>query len=453
MKKLISILTISTFCISSISANELVNSNQTIKSSPKSSSYNSALNSFRNKKYKESYELFNELFFNDMGNILVNFYLGRSAYELGKYEFAISAYDRILIVQPDNSRVRLELAQTYMKMDLYAQSIKEFEIVLNDKKIPSQVKKQIESKIRLMKNKQKKHFYNITAMTGILYDSNINATPSTGAFDIYNPTIGSTVTINNSDEEKSSSIYQTVGQFNHKYRYSDNFILSNSVTALQMKYNNHKEKDVQALSLSTTPTYLQDTYKLSLALGFDKINLGHKSYQHNFYINPTYTKMINSSFLYDLGLKFGDVNFDKEKDKNAHIYELQNSLKYLTKDYGLFSFGLNIGKEKEIKEVRTDIDHKYYTMYITNSYDFMEDYTLLSSLNYKILEYSDNDINFLSKREDKKSDVSISIQKPIFKEILLNVGTTYTHRDSNHASSDYDKYSMKMNLLWNYNID
>ena len=69
--------------------------------------YSKALKAFKNKNYDKSFKEFNLLFQNNLDNILINYYLGRSAYELGKYEFAISAYDRILIQEPNNSKVRL----------------------------------------------------------------------------------------------------------------------------------------------------------------------------------------------------------------------------------------------------------------------------------------------------------------------------------------------------------
>lgn len=451
MKKLIPFLAFSILNISFLNAEDLKN-NKTVEVYS-SSNYNVALENFRNKKYKESYSLFNELFLNDMGNILINFYLGRSAYELTEYEMAISAYDRILILNPENTRVRLELAQTYMKMELFTQSIKEFEEVLKDEKTPSLVKKQIESKIRVMKDKQKKHFMDINLMAGIIYDSNINATSTVKAFDIYNPIVGSNITINNSAEEKSSTIFQTVSQFNHKYKYSDNYIITNSVTALLMKYKNHKEKDVHAISLSSTPTYIEGDYKISSTFNFDKVNLGHKSYQNNIYLNPSYTRVVNNSLLYELGFKLGKINFVKENERDAYVYEIQNSLKHLTKDYGLFNIGVNIGREKEEESSSTNVDHKYYESYISNSYDFPNNYTLTTSLNYKISNYNDNDVFFQSKRKDKKSDISFTLQKTINNDLLFNLGSSYTNRDSNHVTSDYDKYTIKMNLLWNYNLN
>lgn len=434
----------------SLNANE-INKNKVYVSGSKNL-YNKALNNFRAKNYEKSYLQFNTLFYNNMQDILINFYLGRSAYELGKYEFALSAYDRILIAEPTNSRARLEMAQTYFKMKLYTQSLSEFNEVLKNKKIPVKVKKIVNAKIEYIKSIQKKSFLKATVITGILYDSNLNSTPATGSFNIYNPTVDSTVLVTNNDKEESTSIYQVVGQLNHTYKYSDNFILNSSVTALLMKYSDHKEKDIHALSLSTSPTYLYKDYKIALPLLFDKVNLGHESYQNNIYLNPNYTRALTDKMLYSTGLKAGRVTFVREKERDVNLLEWQNSLKYLTNKFGLFTIGLNLGKEYKLRNQRTDVEHKYFNTYINNSYEIIEDYLLQTAISYKQLDYDDTDVNFQTKRKDKKSDFSMSILKPINNQSLINIGANYTKKDSNHISSEYDKYTIKANLIWNLNL-
>ena len=450
MKKLVVVCSFILLLCSSLLANENTEvENKKVVVASSSKLYNVALKNFRSKNYEKAYEQFNSLFLSNMGDILTNYYLGRSAYELGKYEFALSAYDRILIAQPENTRVRLEMAQTYFKMKLYTQAISEFNLVLEDKKIPTSVKKSIQAKIKYMQDLQKKHYVNATAIAGILYDSNINSTPTTGAFDIYNPTVDSIVTVTNSDKEEATTIYQAVGQVNHIYKYSDNFILNNSATALLMKYINHKEKDIQALSLSTTPTYLHKKYKIALPIMFDKINLGHESYQNNIYFNPNYSRILSDTMLYTTGVKVGRITFVKDKDRDANLLEWQNSLRLLSESYGLFTFGFDLGKEMELRSTRTDVDHRYFNTYINNSYELSQNYTLQTALNYKEYMYSDTDVNFQSKKKDKKTDISMSILRPIGKNLVINFGGTYTDKNSNHASSEYDKYVIKANLIWN----
>ncbi|MDZ7818173.1 MAG: tetratricopeptide repeat protein [Aliarcobacter sp.] len=403
--------------------------------------YKIALNHFKNKNYSESYELFNILFLKDVGNFLINFYLGRSAFEIGKYDDALSAYDRILISDPDNIRVRLELAQTYMLMKLYPQSIKEFKIVLMNTNIPSLVRKKVEDNIVFMSDKDKKDLVSFSTSLGILYDSNINSVNT------------DLITINNVPiefEKKSSTIYQGVAQANYKYNVNDNILIDSKATAVVMKYINHKDKDIDALLLNVSPTYFINDYKLSLGILFDKVYLGHNPYQHNYYINPNLTKVLSNSLLYNVGLKMGQINFDKEKDRNADVIELENSFKYLSTNFGLFGFDFIVGREKEVEESSTNVDYKYYSLLLNNSIKFAEDYTLLSSVSYKDSKYKDVDSVFSTKRDDSKIDYSISLLKKLSNSFYLNIAASYIESNSNQEVYDYNKYTFKSNLSWNF---
>ena len=202
MKKIVFIFNI--FLLFSLSLNASTDDGNKVYISGSKGLYNDALKNFRSKNYEKSYTQFNALFLTNMEDVLINFYLGRSAYELEKYEFALSAYDRILIAEPNNTRARLEMAQTYFKMKLYVQSLSEFNEVLKNKKLPLKVKKIVNAKVEYIKSIQKKSFIKATAIAGILYDSNINSTPATGSFNIYNPTVDSTVLVTNNDKEEST---------------------------------------------------------------------------------------------------------------------------------------------------------------------------------------------------------------------------------------------------------
>jgi len=52
---------------------------------------------FKTANYEKSYEIFKNLFSDNPENQLINFYLGRSAFELKKYEEAVFTFQRLLI--------------------------------------------------------------------------------------------------------------------------------------------------------------------------------------------------------------------------------------------------------------------------------------------------------------------------------------------------------------------
>lgn len=411
--------------------------------------YKEALLSFKTKNYEKSYEQFSKIFIHNMDNSLVNFYLGRSAYELKKYEFALSAYDRILINDPNNTRVRLELAQTYLQMKLFIQALKEFEIVLQDK-MPVQVKKRVEANISFIKAKQQKHFFNITAILGVTYDSNVELSSSSSTFDIYSPTFNTNFTLTNDNEERSALIYQLLLPISHKYKFNENFILNSSIVPLMMRYSNFKNKNIDAVSLDVTPTYYAKDYKLSLSFLYDLVYLGQEKYQSNYYIKPIFTKILANNLINEISFKIGKVDYVNDELKNSNHYEFSNNIKYANEKLGIFDFDIILGKELEIEDSRTDVSQKFYNLKLSNSHNLQDDLTLKLAYSYKKTTYIDEDVNFLSKREDKKHNYSLDFQKELSNKLSMSIGTTFTDNKSNQTPYVYDKYTVKTFFYYSF---
>lgn len=411
--------------------------------------YTQALSYFKAKEYQKSYEAFDALFQDNLDHVLINYYLGRSAFELGQYEFAISAYDRILIQDSSNNRVRLELAQSYLQMGLWAQALEEFNTV-SQGKLPVHIRQRVEKTIDLLKNKQKKSQFSTYAMASILYDSNINNAAIIGNFNIYSPDLGRELTVSSADKEESTMIYQTVLNFNYKYKIEDDIIWDNNASFMNMVYDDYKDKNIQVYSFASRPTFYNKKNKSSIALLVDKVFLGNKPYQLNYYINTDYTESITENLINTMSLKLGRINYRDNSAKDAKVVEYSNFLKYLSDDYGLFTFAFTSGKEIEVMSERTDITYNYYNIYLGNSTEIFTNYTLLTSFNYKGSNYKDVDVNFQSTRQDRKRDFSVSLEKQISNNVVLNVGSTLTERKSNHESSNFDKYVIKAGMFMSF---
>ena len=138
----------------------------------KSVSYKNALKAFKTGDFQKSFKLFGELS-NNSDNEHVNFYYGRSAFELKKYELAFSAFDRVLITNESNHRARLELARTLFLMEGYKESKKEFNKVLLAP-IPKSVRDQVNKFLKLIKDKESGYILNKVAIFGLGWDNNIN---------------------------------------------------------------------------------------------------------------------------------------------------------------------------------------------------------------------------------------------------------------------------------------
>ncbi len=415
-------------------------------------SFDQGVKYFKEKNYEKAYEIFQSLSKNDLGNQTLNFYLGRCAYERGEYDLAISYYERILFVQPNNSQAKLEIAQSYLMLKNYVQAIKEFENVLIDTKIPPNVRTNVLSRIDYINETMQKHFFSGALIFDVLYDSNASNSSKTGNYSIYVPETSSNLTLTNDETNKSDYSYDAIAVLNHVYKYKENMTLNNNLVFYTQNYKRKKDSNIDVISFSTTPTYFNEQNKYSTGLGIDYVILNGKNYLKNYNLTLSNSHIFNQLILNDISLKISKKLYDQndDKGKNSHVFELKNSYKHNTNDFGLFTLNTFYNKEIAIYNTRTDISKNTYEVNIENSLPLPAEYTLNSNIGTKKVIYTKQDVNFLNRRVDKTFSFSLGIVKPISKNFILGLTGTTENTISNQVPFDYSKYTIKSSLIYTF---
>jgi tetratricopeptide (TPR) repeat protein len=415
-------------------------------------SYDQALKLFKEKKYKDAYEIFYSLSKSDLGNQDLNFYLGRAAYEQGEYDLAISYYDRILFLEPNNSRVKLEVAQSYLMLKNYVQAIKEFQNVLIDTKIPQNVRTNVQSKLDFINNTMQKHFFSGALIFDLSYDSNVDNSSAAGDYTIYVPQLSSDLTLSNSSDTKSDYYADTIAVLNHVYKYKENMTLNNNMVLFAQDYDTKKDSNIQVLSLSTNPTYYLNQDKYSSGLGLDYVRLNDKDYlkTFNFTLSNShiFTQMVLNDITFKISKKLYDQSSDKTKD--SMVYELKNTYKHKTNDYGLFTLNTSYNKEIAIETTRTDVTKETFDINVQNSLPLPLEYTLNTTIGSKKVIYKDKDVNFLNRRTDKTHSFALGFTKPITKNLILGLTGTIQNTLSNQEPYEYNKQIIKSTLIYTF---
>ena len=413
-----------------------------------SDEYKKALYLYRQKKYALSYEAFSKLSNTIIDPVKVDFYLGRSAYEIGNYDAALAAYERVTINDPKNLRVRLEIAQTYIKMKMYKAAKKEFLAVLK-KDIPKNVRKNIQLNIDMIDQKIKKHFVNVVAILGVGYDSNINNGTDPGDYSIYIPQLNSVTSITATDKTAAMT-YESGLIVNHTYKKSQSFIVENSFMFYLLHYPKYKTKDLQLISLNVAPAYIKGSNKFALGFYADKIWYGYYSLMSDYALKPKYMRIISKEMLYTLEAKIGYKYFSKsvDKQKDAKVYELSNTLNMKTKKYGSLKANLILGEENRVRGTRTDVTKDYYSITLSDSYPINKKFMLSGSINSYFTGYNYKDVNFLNKRKDEKHTASLGVTNLYSKKLTLSINAQYINQISNEKPFDYTKYIIKSSLVY-----
>lgn len=410
--------------------------------------YSEGLYFFKIREYNFAYDLFIKAFELRSDNLLMNYYLGRSAFMIGRYEEALAAYERVLIKDPKNIRTKLEIAYLYYKIKSLNTSKVEFQLLLKNEDLPDSVRLKILKYLTLIEQKSKKDYFNGTYILGFNYDSNINSMGRKGDFSIYVPELNTNVTVPNSGNKKDSLTISNTLLFNYLHKKNDTLLLKTSLAIFRHDYleDANKEEDVYALSF--TPMYKYNEINFSTTLGINVIGINSKSFMKTYNISQDINKILSKNLAYTLSLKYTQKVYSPiNKNKDAKNYEIRNSFTKKSKAYGIYDYSIIYSKDQEDKNVRTDVSFQSIRFKLNHIYKLNK----LLSLNTKLMlqkkYYKDKDLNFLNTREDDKIDLSTGLNYIYSKKIKFSILGTYSDNYSNHYPFSYDKYTLKSNMI------
>ena len=398
---------------------------------------------FQNKEYKKSFDLLESLLEKDKTNIEISYYMGRSAYELGDFDSAISAYERVLIFNENHFRSRLELGKSYLSMGLKKEALAQFEIVLKSD-IPQKVKQNVQKLVDSISAQNSSTSIYLFASLG--YDTNINNVPKVEIMtdyivDTYNlDESGLSVT-----DEKSSSYLQGLLYLSNMYQLQDNLYLNSSLLTYSQSFFKDSSENILYGKLSSGLDYFDKNYNYGLKLYYEKLFLDSKSYLYGFGITPSISYKVTKNDILTSSFDFGKKRF-KDKTKDADYVGFGLSYKKQI-DKNRFIFDYRLKNENEKSSNPQD-----YISYSSNSFklgyvrSFVDLFDLSTSYTYKIFDYDDSLPTLSKKRDDKQHKLDLKVSRALNNDMTIFMDYGYIDRMSNYVPSKYDKHFISVGL-------
>lgn len=169
----------------------------------------------------------------------VAFMLGLCCIHLKEYSEAISYFQKILKDEPDNNRVRLELARAYFLAGEEQKELakKEF-LAVKAANPPPLVGKNIERFLDIIKGGSPgvgRHKWIAQATAGLMYDSNANGGPTSSSillFGQYTP---------NTDKKISDTADEASFYFGHVFPFTNSYTWQSDISFTHIGYHKYKE--------------------------------------------------------------------------------------------------------------------------------------------------------------------------------------------------------------------
>lgn len=387
------------------------------------------------KEYKKSFELFKKLFFTNLENIEINYFLAKSAIRIKNYGMASAAYDRILIIEPEYNLIKFEQAKLLYITGNEKDAEVKLKKLLDEKKLSKKLKKLITEYIDFINDNKKLLDVSLSAMLGVNFHTNATSSPS----DKY--TLPNFTYLGEQGEELVNDLnffhlYNL--NISKKFLNNENVLFKNSFTYFDKIYKNEKDENFEYYSYKPSLLINDNTDIYSIGASFEryqpKVDDGSEYYNSfgisSFKYNKDYMIIANAQrYFYDE---------DDKKDKNYTRYQTKVQFHDI---YG-FKFSSLFTKDIKFKSTRTDIDKVYIDSILSYNYDINKNFSIDPSFRYKIMNYLNESIAFGSKRKDSLKEYRLDFRNNFDKNFYTTFYISYLDNYSNHDEYRYDNLSL-----------
>lgn len=401
-------------------------------------SYQKALNAYDANDHARSFTLLEPIIDVASDDAEASFYFGRSALELKHYADAEAAFDRVLIIEPNHTRSKLELTRLYMETEQYELAQRFLDEALQEP-IPLHVKQNLENLKSIVNEKQSRHVLAASLVLGVDYDTNI-------ANDV-----GYGVSLFGEAMRKSPALFQTA-LFAHSYDIGERggLLWESTFMAYNKNLTRYSDKDLLLGSFMSGPTYSFDTHKMSIQGIYERVSLGSEDYLGAHGISLNFKEIMNASWLIeaDITQRRNDYVEHDTTDTTSTTYTLGSKYALTNNDWILSTYASYIQEEENDALSFLSYHEKRYSLDLTK--ELVHNLKSMVGYAYRDLDYTEFDTLFALKRHDKEHTYSLGLIYSIDARSSISLQHRYSKHHSNNTLYDYSKNVTALSYMRNF---
>ena len=371
----------------------------------------------------------------EYGNTKLHLLWAKSAEALGDDEMAMSAYERVLIIDPDNIEVRVHLATLYTEMDRDDLAYEMSKSTENYQLTPAQ-----RMSLETLEADDLDDF-KASASIAMGYDSNINVSPG----DLNLLEFGDKIDTMFMQFQANLSYINDLDEKGGWYLRSDANIF----------YQDNRDAhyyDLFAGSINIGLGYSTDLYDVLVPVSYTYMNYLDRDLLESISVDPRINFTLSKSFIGNINARYAERNYFKDIDKNRDdsvagiglgLYWLfEKNFAYITTNYD------NYSAKHSVSLPFTDKDTTRVSMGI--NYNVEDWFIARLDYRYRYASY-DETIKFLGdKRHDDYNQVEIEISRMLTDTLEASLLYRYTKNTSNYDLAEYDKDVIMLGLQYNF---
>lgn len=413
--------------------------------------FDAAKTLFDQGQFNQAYIAFEVLLNRAPENALVNFYFAMSAAALKRTDQAIAAFDRVLMLNPQSVRTRLELAKLYFEMGEYALAHAELDRALRAN-LPDAVRTNVLAFKARIDKQQSRHSHATTLVLSLGYDSNANNDIGSGndfALDGFGG-----LELSGNTEAEDYGFGQTL-VYNHNYDLGQRgaWSLNSQLVGFNRLNKDYSQNNVVYLGALTAPTYQHDIYKVAFPLEIDRVYLDANGYLVNASVGASLEQLLSANQTLAATYKLRSMQYDGDnsiRDAHSNIYSMK--YRHAIGDKPLI-LGVLFSYESRQQAKNTSDDPASLTekvLKLNASKVLSMRWRLMADASFITTDYKQENWLFANKRADRITRLELGGQYQIDRASLAGANITQAFHKSNQGPYEFDKTQINLNYIYRF---
>lgn len=371
------------------------------------------------------------------------FWIGTSAMQVGETQLAVEKFKKMLAIDPQLHRARLELATTYFRTGRYEDARRELEIVQAASPPPG-VQKNIDKLLEAVEERTKKLFYNLRASLGYMWDDNITSGPEQRSYVVAGGTFTPSTTASKLSDE--ALVTNVSGNVLYDIGESRGMMWNTAASFYNKAYSDYSKFNYMALDVTTGPWWTGTRDILKIPFGYFYSDYESERLSQAFHLDPNYEYHFNPNFslkgLYSYTNEDYFADWRGGLDNTNHRFELTPNVYLKNRKH---TISATAGYENHHAESG---QYSYADPYLGFSY-FLRctpDTEVFLRYQYFRREFEEMPTPYNQFRTDKRQMYTAVISQGFRKYFFASFEFGYLDNNSNLALYDYDKTTYTVSI-------
>lgn len=402
-----------------------------------------------NHQYQQAYDLLAPQIELTTSPPQILFLYGVAARAIAKFDEAANAFREILRREPDNGRVKLELASLLVNINQFDEAFALLNAVKDDPNTPPAVLKNVDlylasiaQRRKNIKNTDKPWFASVSA--GFTYDSNVNNGPGSPRIELF----GLPFTLSEDAIESDDWGYVYSAQIGGTHNYAADKYIRATASLSHTDYHDFDALDARNITaIGAFGGTINQRWSYDAPLRFTQTRYGHENPYHDysFALSPRVNYIINKDVALNSSMSVMKKYFYDNDDRDTSNWGMGAGIRYKAPFEGWLRLSARYGQNLVPASPRNSYDQT--SLNLDYNRNLLENIRLTPFVSASTKAYRGLDDAQDTLRKDRTLSGGLSARYHFLEhDIFIDARATHTRNHSNHELYDYHKNSATLTL-------